>query len=93
MQLVLIFLSISGGVNLNQWIQRMLEPPSPYEEGHAPPSPPVAPDWYVGVSDSVMGYALSDPIPYLVIDFGIALVIGILVRSSRTNRAQPDSDY
>ena len=57
----------------------MLEPPSPYEEGHAPPSPPVAPDWYVGVSDSVMGYALSDPIPYLVIDFGIALVIGILV--------------
>ena len=40
------------------------------------------------MSDTALDYALSDPVPYLAIDFGIAFVIGILVLC--TLMASPD---
>ena len=77
-QIVILFVLISSGMSLKKQIVAY-QMSSMYEDGMAPPAPPAQPDWTVTMSDSAMAYALSQPIIYLLIDFGIATVIGIIV--------------
>lgn len=47
--------------------------------GPAPPAPPVTPSWDVGLQNAVFSYALANPMAYLVVDFGLSTLIGIIV--------------
>lgn len=84
-QLVIIFVIINTGIfvwgNIERW-RTDVQYTSQYVHGHAPPlppQPPMQPGWTTSASSAAMGYALQQPISYLVIDFGIAIVIGIIV--------------
>ena len=76
-QIVILIVFISGCVNVYTAAVVLLRE-SAFEPGHAPPAPPVMPDWTVRATDAAMNYATSDPIIYLMIDYGIAVVIGAL---------------
>ena len=76
-QAVVLFVVISPAITLYNNLAQAFAMRQ-YEEGHAPPAPPNQPDWKVVVNDSVMGYALSSPIPFLVLDFGVAFLLGLL---------------
>ena len=84
-QIVLIFLSISACISIYKQVVQTLAARayvSHYEHGRAPPLPPlppIAPDWTVTVSGMAMRYALKHPVIYLLIDFGIAIIIGAIV--------------
>ena len=77
-QMILIFLAISAFMSALGEVRRYLLM-SKYEYGRAPPAPPTMPDWTVSVEESSMGYALGHPAIYLLVDFGVAVVIGIVV--------------
>lgn len=77
-QMVLMFVVISAGVKVWQ-ITTTFVRESQFEPGHAPPAPPVMPDWTITVSDSAMGVALEYPITYLLVDFGSATILGLIV--------------
>ena len=77
-QIVILFVLISSSMSLKKQIAAA-QMAALYEDGMAPPAPPLQPDWTVSMSDSAMTYALAHPIPYLLIDFGIATVIGVIV--------------
>ena len=77
-QMVLGFMMISGFMSVYNSVAKAVAL-SKYEPGRAPPAPPTAPDWTVVVSDGAMGYALDQPIIYLLVDFGVATIIGVIV--------------
>ena len=76
-QMFAAFLIVSALVSLWAEIERALVT-GRYEAGHAPPAPPSHPDWTVTVTDSAMGFALSSPVSYLLVDFGTATLLGVL---------------
>ena len=76
-QIVILIVVVSGCVNLYTAASASLRE-SAFEPGHAPPAPPTMPDWTVRATDAAMNYATSDPIIYLLIDYGIAVAIGAL---------------
>ena len=76
-QVVVMFLAISACVSMYNYISHAVVVAS-YDDGRAPPAPP-SQDWVVSVSESFFSFALSSPVAYLLIDFGIAVVIGIIV--------------
>ena len=77
-QIIAVFLMISAGGSAYTQYQSVMAV-SGYAPGMAPPAPPIAPDVMTVMSDSAMDYATTQPIPFLLIDFGGATIIGIIV--------------
>ena len=77
-QLVVIFFAMSAAISSYNQLQRYYRL-SQYEAGAAPPAPPSQPVWTAALEESTMGYALKQPSIFLLIDFGIAIIIGIIV--------------
>ena len=78
-QIVILIVAISGCVNTYSAAAKLIhDQMDGFDPGHAPPAPPTLPDWTVRASGAAMNYALSDPLTYLLIDYGIAVVIGVL---------------
>ena len=84
-QILIIVMMISAFFSVrNQvhWFLVHYKYESRYADGQAPPmppAPPVAPNWKVSASDAAVSFALKHPVIYLLIDYGIALMIGALV--------------
>jgi Ca2+-binding EF-hand superfamily protein len=76
-QMFAAFLLVSALVSLYTEAESVVAL-SQYESGRAPPAPPAHPDWTVTVTDSAMGFALSSPLAYLLVDFGTATFLGVL---------------